>query len=50
MVITFFDDCSVMYTYTYLMKNTINAQYYIAILNQLMKDHIPKKRPDLCGK
>ncbi len=38
------------YTHTCLTKTTVNAQYYITVLKQLMKDHTPKKRLDLFEK
>lgn len=50
MVITFFDYRGMVYTHTVPQGQTITAAYYIAVLKQLMKDHIPKKRPDLVGR
>jgi len=47
MVIAFFDYRGMVYTNTILQGQTVNAAYYIPILKQLIKDHIPKKRPDL---
>lgn len=50
MVVTFFDYRGMVYTHTVPQGQTINAEYYISVLKQLMKDHIPKKRPDLVGR
>src|SRR5436190_4438061 len=50
MVITFFYYRVMVYTHTVPQGQTINAEYYILVLKQLMKDHIPKKRPDLVGR
>lgn len=47
MVITFFDYRGMVYTHTVPQGQMVNANYYIAVLKQLIKDHIPKKRPDL---
>lgn len=49
MVITFFDYRGMVYTHTVPQGQTINGEYYILVLKQLIKDHIPKKRPDLVG-
>lgn len=50
MVITFFDYRGMVYTHTVPQGQTINGVYYISVLRQLIKDHIPKKRPDLVGR
>ncbi len=50
LVIIFFYYRGLVYTHTCVMKTTINVQYYMRVLKQLMKDHIPKKRPDLIRK
>lgn len=50
LVITFFDYRGMVYTHTVPQGQTVTAAYYITVLKQLMKDHIPKKRPDLVKK
>ena len=36
-----------VYTHTVPQGQTINGEYYILVLEKLIKDDIPKKRPDL---
>lgn len=50
MVITFFDYKGMVYTHVVPHGTTVTANYYKEVLRQLMKDHIPKKRPELIGK
>ncbi|XP_046685374.1 histone-lysine N-methyltransferase SETMAR-like [Homalodisca vitripennis] len=38
-----------VYTHTILQGQTINGEYYILVLKQLIKDHFPKKQPDPVG-
>ncbi len=49
MVITFFDYRGVVYTHQCWLapKKGVDSEYYISVLKQLKKDHIPKKQPDL---
>ncbi len=47
MVITFFDYRGIVYTHMVSRGQTVNADYYISVLKQLIKDHIPKKSPEL---
>ncbi len=49
MVITFFDYRGVVCTHQCQMapKKGVVSEYYISVLKQLMKDHIPKKWPYL---
>ncbi len=49
MVITFFNYRGVVHTHQCRLapKNGVDSEYYISVLKQLMKDHIPKKWLDL---
>lgn len=47
MVITFFDCQGMVYIYTVPHSQTVNADYYISVLKQLMKEYIRKKHPHL---
>ncbi len=49
-VIIFFNYHDLIYNYTCPTKTTNNAQYYIVVMKQLMKDHILKKQPGLIRK
>lgn len=48
-VITFFDYRGILYTRTIEQYRTGTASYYMSVLKQLMKDYMPKKRPNLVG-
>ena len=47
MVITFFDMKGMIYTHTVPHGQTVNAKYYVEVLHQLMRIHIPQKRPEM---
>lgn len=47
MVITCFDYKGMVYTHTVPTSTTVNGEYYKTVLQHLIKDHIPKKRPEL---
>ncbi len=49
MVITFFNYRGVVYNHQCRLapKKGVHSKYYISMLKQLMKDHIPQKQPDL---
>lgn len=45
MIITFFDQYGMVYTHVVPNKQTVNAEYYISVLKQVIRPNIQRKRP-----
>ena len=49
MIITFWDQCGLIYTHYCPAGQTVNTAYYEKVLTQLIQAHIPKKPPEYQG-
>ena len=46
MIITFFDKKGMVYNHVVPRGQTVNAEYYVGVLQKLIRPHIQKKRPE----